>query len=332
MTTRIASSGLLGLGTGSVIAFFFWGRSDQYNNPGQTAVQTDEGRGLGGKPPGGIQVYGTGVNPSGFFKYGFPGPIHDLQNREEFVSCYDRRTRMPYWVVEHVTAASLKNRNGDRKNSFFKEDEIIPDSFRARLKDYFRSGYDRGHMAPAANAKFSQKAMDETFFLTNVCPQIGDGFNRDYWAHFEYFCRTLTNKYHDVRIASGPLFLPKQGADGKFRVSYEVIGNPPSIAVPTHFFKVIVAENSKSKPESGDVAVAAFVLPNEPIPNERKLIDFEVPINAVERSSGLQFLQKLPASRKKNLCEEIDCHIIVREFKKALPPSKSLPVLPPGRS
>jgi DNA/RNA endonuclease G (NUC1) len=45
------------------------------------------------------------------------------------------------------------------------------------MKD-FRSGYDRGHMVPAADAKISQGAMDETFFLSNVAPQVGDGFNR----------------------------------------------------------------------------------------------------------------------------------------------------------
>lgn len=50
--------------------------------------------------------------------------------------------------------------------------------FRAKLQDYFRSGYDRGHMVPAADAKFSQDAMDETFLLSNIAPQVGVGFNR----------------------------------------------------------------------------------------------------------------------------------------------------------
>ena len=68
--------------------------------------------------------------------------------------------------------------------------------------------------------------MDETFYLTNMCPQVGDGFNRDYWSHFEDFVRRLTNKYDDVRVMTGPLYLPKLGADGKYRVTYEVIGSP----------------------------------------------------------------------------------------------------------
>ena len=172
-----------------------------------------------------------------------------MANRTEFVSCYDRSTRNPYWVIEHITKASLAKAelNGDRKRSVFKEDEAIPLKFRNRLRDYFRSGFDRGHQAPAADAKFNQLAMDETFYLTNMCPQVGDGFNRDYWSHFEDFVRRLTNKYDDVRVMTGPLYLPKLGADGKYRVTYEVIGSPPNIAVPTHFFKLVVGETQGSE-------------------------------------------------------------------------------------
>lgn len=55
----------------------------------------------------------------------------------------------------------------------------MPDLYKAKLSDYLRSGYDRGHMAPAADCKYSQNAMDETFYLSNIAPQVGDGFNRD---------------------------------------------------------------------------------------------------------------------------------------------------------
>ncbi|AOA64937.1 Mitochondrial nuclease [Komagataella phaffii CBS 7435] len=264
------------------------------------------------------------VRPSDFFKYGFPGPIHDLQTRAEFVSVYNRQTRNPYYVVEHLTPDSLASHNADRKNSFFKEDEQIPSIFRARLKDYFRSGYDRGHQAPAANAKFSQNAMDETFFLTNMSPQVGDGFNRDYWAHLEYFTRTLTQYFRSVRIVTGPLFLPKQDPnDGKWKVTYELIGSPPSVAVPTHFFKLVVAEDPKNRRNPGDVALAAFVLPNEPIPNSVKLTDFEVPLEALERATGLEFMRKLEPQKQKPLCKEVKCELIIRDFNNNI---KQLPL------
>ena len=88
-------------------------------------------------------------------------------------------------TAEHLTQSALRRDSGpngldtgDRSKSSFVEDESIPTTFRAKLQDYFRSGYDRGHMVPAADAKSSQEAMDETFLLSNIAPQVGVGFNR----------------------------------------------------------------------------------------------------------------------------------------------------------
>ena len=252
------------------------------------------------------------VDPSGLFQYGFPGPVSDVATRPALVSSFDRRLRNPQWVVEHITPASLAMRDGDRKHSVFVEDPMVPEKFRAKLKDYFRSGYDRGHQVPAADAKWSQAAMDDTFYLTNMCPQVGEGFNRDYWAHFEDFCRRLTQRYPSVRIVTGPLYLPRRDpADNKWYVKYEMIGNPPNVAVPTHFYKVIFAEDGTV---GGKVALGAFVLPNAPIPNEKPITDFEVPVEAVERASGLEFATKLPVQRRKRLCADTTCALVIREY------------------
>ncbi|PNH39198.1 hypothetical protein VD0004_g7679 [Verticillium dahliae] len=252
------------------------------------------------------------VDPAGWFQYGFPGPHADVSSRASLVSAYDRRTRNPHWVVEHMTPASLAARDADRKHSVFLEDPQVPDKFQAKLKDYFRSGYDRGHQVPAADAKWSQTAMDDTFYLTNMCPQVGDGFNRDYWAHLEDFCRRLTQRYPSVRVATGPLYLPKRDpVAGKWYTRYEVIGSPPSVAVPTHFYKVILAEDGRP---GGNVAVGAFVLPNAPIPNDKPLADFEMPLEAVERATGLEFAPKLPVQRRRRLCADATCAIVVKDY------------------
>lgn len=256
------------------------------------------------------------VNPSGILQYGFPGPVADKLTTPSHLSSYNRFTRNPHWVAEHFTPASLALNNGSRRHSVFYEDATVPPMFRAKLSDYARSGYDRGHQVPAADCKWSQKAMDSTFVLSNMCPQVGDGFNRDYWAHFEDFCRRLVHKYPSVRVVTGPLYLPKKEADGKWRVSYEVIGNPPNVAVPTHFYKIIYGEESENNP-IGRVALGAFVLPNAEIPNSKSLTDFEVPIEAVERASGLTFAENLPLERRKRLCQEVKCDVIVREFDRA---------------
>lgn len=160
-----------------------------------------------------------------------------------------------------------------------------------------------------------------------MCPQVGDGFNRDYWAHFEDFCRRLTNNYPSVRIVTGPLYLPRKDSDtGKYKISYEVIGNPPNVAVPTHFYKVVFAEDGKT---GGNVSLGAFVLPNAPIANDKPLADFEVPIEAVERASGLEFAGKLPVVRRRKLCEEVRCSIIVREYAER---QKNLMGAAPGKT
>ncbi|EPE03462.1 mitochondrial nuclease [Ophiostoma piceae UAMH 11346] len=271
------------------------------------------------------------VDPAGLFQYGFPGPVADLASRTALVSSYDRRLRNPHWVAEHITPASLAMRDGDRGHSTFVEDQGVPEMFRAKLKDYFRSGFDRGHQVPAADCKWSQAAMDETFFLSNMCPQVGEGFNRDYWAHFEDFVRRLTQRYPSVRVVTGPLYLPKRDpADNKWYVKYEMIGNPPNVAVPTHFYKVIFAETSADKNNTAaPVALGAFVLPNAPIPNTKPLTDFEVPLEAVERASGLEFASQLPLQRRRRLCADAACSLVIKEYgdrqkaaKGARPPQK----------
>ncbi|KAG0211146.1 nuclease [Mortierella sp. GBA30] len=249
-------------------------------------------------PPVSAHPPSTSVGgPRKIMPHGFPGPINDVF----------RQFRHPNWVAEHITAESLKPGEGvGRGNSQFKEDATLPDLYKAKLSDYLRSGYDRGHMVPAADCKSTQNAMDETFFLSNIAPQVGEGFNRDYWAHFENFCRNLTKKYQDVYVITGPLYLPYQDpTDNKFYVKHEVIGNPPNIGVPTHFYKIILTDRG-----NGDMSVGAFVLPNNTIQNEVPLTAFQVPVEAVEKASGLKFFEMLERKALKNLCRDTDCRVM----------------------
>ncbi|PPQ64686.1 hypothetical protein CVT26_002776 [Gymnopilus dilepis] len=256
-------------------------------------------------------------------KYGNPGPITDILIRKAYVSGYDRRLRHPAWTAEHLTRASLGKAIGeaaaDRQNSKFVEDVSLPAVFRARLQDYFRSGYDRGHMVPAADAKSSQEAMDETFLLSNIAPQVGDGFNRHYWAYLEDWCRRLTGNFQDVYIFTVPLYLPRKDSDGKWRVSYEVIGTPPNVSVPTHFAKVVLTSRpvSPSTPDVHEVSTGAFVLPNAIIPDEAPLESFVVPVEAVERAAGLTFFSEEVKASSKHICKTTKCDVIVRRFDDA---------------
>ncbi|PPQ63189.1 hypothetical protein CVT24_005734 [Panaeolus cyanescens] len=256
-------------------------------------------------------------------KYGNPGPIPDTLIRKAYVAAYDRRLRHPSWTAEHLTKASLtrpgSEPSGDRANSKFVEDESVPSQFRARLQDYFKSGYDRGHMVPAADAKSSQEAMDETFLLSNIAPQVGDGFNRHYWAYLEEWCRRLTGTFQDVYVFTVPLYLPRKESDGKWRVNHEVIGNPPNVSVPTHFAKVVLTTKPKtpSTPEILEVATGAFVLPNAIIPDEAPLESFVVPVEAVERAAGLTLFSEEIKRGSKHICQSTKCEVVVRRFDDA---------------
>jgi DNA/RNA endonuclease G (NUC1) len=103
--------------------------------------------------------------------------------RENFVICYDSRTRNPKWVMERLTKETCTGEADRRVVGFYEEGSVDP-RFRSKNSDYLNSGYDRGHMAPAANNRSSTQTMQETFSLANVSPQVGGGFNRDYWARF----------------------------------------------------------------------------------------------------------------------------------------------------
>ncbi|KAF9915525.1 nuclease [Lobosporangium transversale] len=269
------------------------------------------------RPPPGLPA----GNSRKILPFGFPGPVNDVFSREAYVASYNRQFRHPNWVAEHLTAASLVAGDGVVRGNNFMEDTLIPDLYKAHLADYFRSGYDRGHMVPAADCKRNQNAMDETFYLSNIAPQVGNGFNRDYWAHFENFCRNLTKKYSDVYVITGPLYLPQQDpTNGKFFVKYEVIGNPPNIAVPTHFYKVILTDKG-----NGDMTIGAFVLPNDKIQNEVPLTAFQVPVEAVEKASGLKFFEMLERKALKNLCKDTECKILIHPKSLQNRDQKALP-------
>lgn len=220
-------------------------------------------------------------------KYGFPG-LDNIRSFDDYVLSYDRKTRTAHWVFEHLTSEHVKHNNEvDRSKCDFKPDESIHPFFRADNSDYKKSGFDRGHLAAAGNHKRSQRHVDQTFYLSNISPQVGAGFNRDSWNRLERHVRKLTKSYTNVYVCTGPLYLPRKEADGKLYVKYQVIGNN-NVAVPTHFFKVIVCETNDSKLE-----MESYVMPNDVISDDTPLESFRVPPESVERAAGLLFFDKI---------------------------------------
>ncbi|CAL8248081.1 unnamed protein product [Merluccius merluccius] len=226
-----------------------------------------------------------GSRPGAVMKYGFPS-LANIKSRESYITSYDPRTRTASWVIEQLTPASLTG-SSDRKYCDFREDESVHVYHRATNNDYKGSGFDRGHLAAAANHKWSQKAMDDTFILSNVSPQ-NPHLNQKVWNNLEKLCRSLTKHYLNVYICTGPLYLPRAEADGKLYVRYQVLGRN-HVAVPTHFFKVVILERAGGK----GVELRSYVLPNHPVEENLPLENFLVPIETIERASGLLFVPNI---------------------------------------
>ncbi|KPJ00833.1 Endonuclease G, mitochondrial [Papilio xuthus] len=231
---------------------------------------------------------------SQIMKYGFPG-MDNIRSYDDFVLSYDRRNRVPHWVFEHLTKQHIeKNDQVDRSKCDFTSDESIHPFFRSQNSDYKGSGFDRGHMAAAGNHRLAQKHVEQTFYLTNMAPQVGEGFNRHSWNRLEKHVRKLTKVYDNVYCCTGPLYLPRKETDGKWYIKYQVIG-ANTVAVPTHFYKVVVGEAL-----DGSLDMEAYVMPNQKIPDETPISSFMVPPETIEKAAGLLFFDKI---HKSKLCK-----------------------------
>ena len=212
---------------------------------------------------------------------------------DAFVAEYDSSRRNPRWVAERLTRAqTLAPPKAERSGEAFREEPALPPLLRARLSAYSGSGYDRGHLAPAADHRHSRAALSDTFFLSNVSPQNPE-HNREFWARLEKFARDLLKKWDTVYVVTGPLFLPSPSAKGggAHRWRNPALGDPLQwVAVPTHFFKVVLARNEEGGGGGGAV-VGAFVVPNAPIPGDAPLQGFAVPLAAVEAAGGVRLLR-----------------------------------------
>ncbi|XP_066538962.1 nuclease EXOG, mitochondrial-like [Hoplias malabaricus] len=241
--------------------------------------------------------------------HGLPLAGAEARSYTNHILSYDQSRRIPKWVAEHLSKEKLTGK-AERKHCKFKPDPSVPELFTAHNEDYFGSGWSRGHMAPAADNKFSEQSMAETFYLSNIVPQNYEN-NAGFWNRLEMYCRELANRFSDVWVISGPLTLPQVGEDGKKMVSYQLIGKD-DVAVPTHLYKVILAQKD---PSADVLALGAFVVPNVPISFEHHLKDYQVSLTELERMSGLTFFPKLDKTQHlRNLCTVDSCELM--DFKR----------------
>ncbi|MEG1979768.1 MAG: DNA/RNA non-specific endonuclease [Victivallaceae bacterium] len=157
---------------------------------------------------------------------GVPGDADIIIDREGYALGYIERHEQAAWVIYKLTAAELKNRVVRRGNNFRGDPEVPSGS--ADLADYRNSTYDRGHLAPAADMAWSAKTMSESFFMSNISPQL-PSFNRGVWAKLEAQVRSFALAEKEIYVVTGPIFPQKV---------IRSIGEN-KVTIPTHYYKVI---------------------------------------------------------------------------------------------
>lgn len=241
-----------------------------------------------GMPPGGGP---TGITPAEaahaarHLRLGRPVTLYERAH-EGYALAADARLKLPLWVQYELSPAELEG-PASREDDF-QPDRSIPAPFRAELADYAGSGYDRGHMVPAADMKRSDQVMTESFLLSNMCPQ-NPTLNRGLWARLEDAVRGWVRQRGALTVISGPVFSPTDG-----RVGYPVVGQG-AVAVPTHFFKIVVDAN-----RPGDLQALAFLVPNR-APGDTDLAAYLVSIDEIERLTGTDYLTALPEGEESAL-------------------------------
>ena len=233
------------------------------------------------------EVSGIYDNGSSAVKmYEVPARLKDrpeqILRREGFTISYNATTKTPNWVAWHLTKSHTYGKIR-REERVFEEDMSVA-APRATLNDYYNSRYDRGHMCPAGDNKWSEEAMAQSFLLTNVCPQ-NHGMNKNAWNDLEIQCRSWSREYGAVDIVCGPIFRGVTYKDGKMKASSEqrFIGRN-KVWVPDAFFKVVLCRNRSPK-------ALGFIYENRG--GQQTLADCVRSVDEIERLTGIDFFYLL---------------------------------------
>jgi endonuclease G, mitochondrial len=193
--------------------------------------------------------------------------IHHTGYSLSYNELHEQANWVAYELTSNETQAIVK-----RSNRFI-ADPMVPTGT-ATNNDYKGSGYDRGHLAPAADMTWSEITMMESFYFSNISPQV-PAFNRGIWSKIEDLVRLWAKEYNAVYVITGPVL----------RDSLPTIGNN-KVSVPESFYKVILYYN---KP---DYKAIGFIIPNKA--SVEPLQKFAVTVDSVEKVTGINFFAALP--------------------------------------
>ena len=218
-----------------------------------------------------------GYVPSGYEIPYLPGEKTEENTVVEhmgFSLSYNSKLRIPNWVAYELLSTEL----GGKRN---REDHFSPDPLvkgrQAYDSDYKGSGYDRGHMAPAGDMKWSSQAYRESFYLSNVCPQ-DHLLNKGIWNDLEQHVRYEAKYYKTVWVVCGPV--PGTGR--------KTIGSN-KVQVPGSFFKALMV-----KRKDGSFSAIGFVFPNAATPRGKQIRDYAMSVDDLEKLLGMDLFYSVP--------------------------------------
>ncbi len=215
----------------------------------------------------------------------------EIINYEGFTVNFNKENHTPNYCVWELTRDEADGRVS-RKSNFMTDYDV---EGCATTEDYVRSGYDRGHIVPAADQKWSDKAMEDCFYMTNICPQANK-LNTGAWKTLEQWERKLAVNDSVLYIVAGPIYTPSD---------LERIGKT-GVRVPSMFFKVLVA------PEADPPRGIAFVYPNRHSPGNMR--DYSCTIDKLEEMTGYDFFPDMSPELEK----QIESVTSFREWEIAL--------------
>lgn len=205
--------------------------------------------------------------------------------RLEYTVDYDVENKIPRWVAYDLTVTELDGTNTREGKNFRPDPEV--NAPQADNYDYRNSGYDKGHMAPAADFKWSEKAMDDTFYYTNCCPQK-PYFNRHAWEKLESRVRSWAGKFGCLYVVTGSIV--GDCVNGKLGAN--------QITIPDAFYKALLTKD-------GDTYHSvAFVMHNLDTP--QPYVECSMTINALEEITGVDFFCALDDSIEEQVEGTVD--------------------------
>jgi len=208
-----------------------------------------------------------------------PSKQGQIIQRTGYTLAYDAQNKTPQWVAWELTKEETRG-NEERTNEFLPDPDVV--GSQVVTYDYSGSGYDRGHMAPAGDMKWSKQAMQESFYMSNICPQ-DHNLNTEDWNDLEMKCREWAHRYGKVYIVCGPIYKGKRN---------EYIGDH-RVKVPDAFFKAILIQSPKK------TCALGFHFENEA--GERPLSEYLMPIDRLERLTGIDFFPALADEQEAKL-------------------------------